>query len=161
MLRRCVVVVVVALAALALGAPVVAQDAGDPGAAPTVRIAARLVASGDVEFALELDGAQEWSPRQRLFPYEAATVGRWMFSSPYTLRGGTVVEVQARLVASGKVEFGLRINGAQEWLPPPAPVPLWGRHRGALDVLVAIHGPRPAAASAGAARRRAPRRPRL
>ena len=118
-MRRWGVVVVAALVAgLAVAAPVVAQDGdGSGAAASTVRIKARLVESGKVEFGLQLDGEREWLPRARLFPYATATVGSWLFASPYTLSDGTVVRIQARRVASGKVEFGLQLDGEREWLP--------------------------------------------
>ena len=54
-----------------------------------VRIQARLVESGKVEFGLQLDGDRVWLPRARLFPYSTADVGRWLLSSPYTPGAGT------------------------------------------------------------------------
>ncbi len=119
MLRRLGIVVVVVVAAGVLGiAPLGAQDGGaSEAAASTVRIQARLLASGKVEFGLQLDGEREWLPQARLFPYATAEVGRWLFASPYTLSDGTVVRIQARLLASGKVEFGLQLDGEREWLP--------------------------------------------
>ena len=67
-------------------APVAAQDGGGSGAAAsTVRIQARLLESGKVEFGLQLDGEREWLPQARLFPYATAAVGRWLFASPYTV----------------------------------------------------------------------------
>ena len=50
-----------------------------------MRIQARLLESGKVEFGLQLDGEREWLPRARLFPYATAEVGRWLFASPYTV----------------------------------------------------------------------------
>ncbi len=119
MIRRIGALAAVVIAASALVAPpAVAQDADASDApATTVRIQARKVESGKVEFGLQLDGDSEWLPRARLFPYPTAEVGRWLFSSPYTMSDGTTVRIQARLLANGKLEFGLQLNGEQVWLP--------------------------------------------
>ena len=114
-----IIVVAAAFAAVLLAAtPAAAQDGEQSdSAASTVRIQARLVQSGKVEFGLQLDGDRVWLPQARLFPYSTAEVGRWLFSSPYTLSDSTVVRIQARLVQSGKVEFGLQLDGDRVWLP--------------------------------------------
>ena len=108
MIRRLgVLVVVVVAAGVPAAGTILAQDSGVPDdAASTVRIQARLLDSGKVEFGLQLDGDRVWLPQARLFPYQTAEVGRWLFASPYTLSDGTTVRIQARRVASGKVEFG-------------------------------------------------------
>ena len=119
MVRRLGVLAVVVVAATVLAAvPAVAQDAvGSDAVASVVRIQARLVDSGKVEFGLQLDGDRTWLPRARLFPYQTAEIGTWLFASPYTLSDGTTVRIQARLVDSGKVEFGLQLDGDRTWLP--------------------------------------------
>ena len=120
-IRRWGVIIVAATgfsAVLLTATPAAAQDGEESGsAASTVRIQARLVESGKVEFGLQLDGDRVWLPQARLFPYSTAEVGRWLFSSPYTLSDSTVVRIQARLVESGKVEFGLQLDGDRVWLP--------------------------------------------
>ena len=125
-------VVVVAVGVLVVGAPVVAQDGEESApAASTVRIQARLLESAKVEFGLQFDGERVWLPRARLFPYPTAVVGRWLFSSPYTLSDATVVRIQARRLESGKVEFGLQFDGERVWLPRarlfPYPTAVVGR----------------------------------
>ena len=85
-----------------------------------VRIVARRVPSGRVEFALqqqEPDGG--WSrrllPSQRFFPLDTR-VGHWLVSTPLAVGGaadgdpgdGPDVWIVARRVASGRVEFGLQ-----------------------------------------------------
>ena len=119
MVRRLGVLAVVLVAATVLAAvPAAAQDAAwSDAAASTVRIQARLLESGKVEFGLQLDGDRTWLPRARLFPYRTAEVGTWLFASPYTLSDGTTVRIQARLLESGKVEFGLQFDGDRTWLP--------------------------------------------
>ncbi|MYC46381.1 MAG: hypothetical protein F4X49_12715 [Acidimicrobiia bacterium] len=119
MIRRGAMAVVTAVTAgvLAFAAPSVAHNGEDSAAASTLRIQARLLESGKVEFGLRLDGERTWLPRARLFPYPTAEVGRWLFSSPYTLSDATVARIQARLLASGKVEFGLQLDGDEVWLP--------------------------------------------
>ena len=119
MIRRCGAVAVVAIVATALWVPSAsAHDVEESGSAATVRVQARLLLSGKVEVGLRLDGDREWLPPSRLFPHATAEVGRWLLSSPYTLSDSTVVRVQARLLLSGKVEVGLRLDGDREWLPP-------------------------------------------
>lgn len=88
-----------------------------PESVAGVRIQARLLESGSVEFGLELDGEREWLPRQRFFPYDTAQEGRWLYSSAYELSHGRAIRIQARLVASGKVEFGLELPDRSVWLP--------------------------------------------
>ena len=119
MVRRLGVLVVVVMVAGVLAAgTILAQDSGVPDdAASTVRIQARRVNSGKVEFGLQLDGDRVWLPQARLFPHQTAEVGRWLFASPYTLSDGTTVRIQARRVDLGKVEFGLQLDGDRVWLP--------------------------------------------
>ena len=50
-----------------------------------VRIRARKLVSGKVEFALQVGEGRQWLPPQRLFPYSTATVGRWLYASWYTI----------------------------------------------------------------------------
>lgn len=88
-----------------------------PESLSSVRIQARLLGSGSVEFGLELDGEREWLPRLRFFPYAGALENRWLYSSPYELSHGRTIRIQARLVASGKVEFGLELPDGSVWLP--------------------------------------------
>ena len=119
MVRRIGALAAVVIAASALvTSPAVAQDAeASDTPATTVRIKARKVETGRVEFGLELDGDREWLPRARFFPYPTADVGRWLFASPYTMNDGTIVRIQARLLTNGRLEFGLQVNGDQVWLP--------------------------------------------
>lgn len=119
MIRRIGALAVIVVAASVLGAaPAAAQDTEpSDGPAHTVRIQARKLESGKVEFGLQLDGDREWLPRARRFPYATAPVGKWLFASPYTMRDGTSVKIQARRLANGKLEFGLQLDGDQVWLP--------------------------------------------
>ncbi len=93
-----------------------------------VRITAQRLASDRIEFALqerEADG--EWSerllPRARFFP-ATASVGRWLVSTPLTVRApgagddaaGTEVRITAQRLADGRTEFALREREADgEW----------------------------------------------
>lgn len=99
-------------------------------ATDTVRLVARLLENGKIEFGLQQrlhDGA--WSdrifPRARLFPAETA-VGRWLVSSAITLSvaksasdfaDDTHVRIIARNQADGRVEFGLQQSddGGTTW----------------------------------------------
>jgi len=92
----------------------------DPGAG-AVRIVARKLADGKIEFGLQQrqDDAS-WGgrllPSERLFP-AAAEVGNWLTSSPVTVRVGESADasaedvelrITARLVRDGRVEFALQ-----------------------------------------------------
>ncbi|MDE0669010.1 MAG: hypothetical protein OXI48_08290 [bacterium] len=90
-------------------------------ASDTVRLVARLLENGKIEFGLEQRQHDDtWSerifPRSRLFPPETA-VGRWLVSSAIMLSvaesasdfaDDTHVRIVARNQADGRVEFGLQ-----------------------------------------------------
>ena len=128
-----------ALAGAVLGlllAPAPAQAQAQEGAITAsgtgheaeVRITAQRRADGRTEFALqqrEADGG--WSarrlPRARLFP-ATATVGRWLSSTPLTLRApgaaddaeGAEVRITAQRRADDRIEFALQERDADgEW----------------------------------------------
>ena len=109
------------------------QTVRAPGAASgvpgvEVRVAARLLLSGRMEFALQERRADgEWGerrlPRARFFP-AGTRIGRWLASSPQTVRApgaasgvpGVEVRVAARLLLSGRMEFALQERRADgEW----------------------------------------------
>ena len=81
---------IIALAAIAIAAttvvvtsqPATTQEAGQ------VRIVARKLESGRIEFALQQHTGAEWGerllPSSRFFPSDA-TVGRWLSSTPLTI----------------------------------------------------------------------------
>ena len=99
--------------------------AGDDSAAasiePEVRIVARKLGNGKIEFGLQQrQTSTTWGdqrfPRARLFPTNAP-VGRWLVSSPLTLTVALAddelaaaidVRIVARRWADGRVEFGLQ-----------------------------------------------------
>ncbi|MCY3661272.1 MAG: hypothetical protein OXH28_00430 [bacterium] len=101
---------------------------------PDVRIVARLLDDGDVEFGLQQqqeDGS--WGdrilPRARLFPV-ATPAGRWLVSSPVTLSVAELaddlateatVRITARKRDDGKVEFGLQQQENGSWSDPMLP----------------------------------------
>ena len=117
-------------------APATGQEAGSE-----VRIVARKLASGKIEFGLQQrDADDSWGdrllPRARLFP-TTAPVDRWLRSSPLTLTVGEV-RIVARKLAGGKIEFGLQQRDADDsWgdrllprarlFPTTAPVDRWLR----------------------------------
>ena len=98
-------------------APAAAQSVGETDAASSVRIAARKLADGRVEFGLQLADGEQWLPRARLFPYPTVDAGRWLQASPYRMSDGNDVRVTARKLASGKVEFALQVGEDRQWLP--------------------------------------------
>ncbi len=101
-------VALVTLGGVLVAAPVAAQDDA-PGT--VVRIVARKIADGRVEFGLQQRQAdRSWGerqlPRARFFP-TTADVGRWLASSPLS-PSGAEVRIVARKIADGRVEFGLQ-----------------------------------------------------
>ena len=110
--RRVCVVAVVLLAVVAtvvVASPVGAQL----GSSETldVRIVARKIANGKVEFGLQQRQSDDsWGarqlPRARFFP-TTADVDRWLNSSPLRLPAGEV-RITARKIADGRIEFGLQ-----------------------------------------------------
>ena len=92
---------IVGLSAFALGQATVSTD---------VRINARQLEDGRVEFALEHDG-ERILPRQRYFPAEA-TVDRWLRSSPIAIEiaGAPVEQPQVAASTSGTGEQYVRLG---------------------------------------------------
>ena len=91
-----------------------AQEAG-PGT--EVRIVARLLDSGKIEFGLQQRRAdttwgEQQLPERRLFPADAA-VDRWLWSEELDL-DFAVVRITARKLPDGDVEFGLQQRGADD-----------------------------------------------
>jgi S1-C subfamily serine protease len=56
-----------------------------------VRIRARKLDNGKVEFALQVGANRQWLPSSRFFPYNTASVGRWLFASWYTVGDATTL----------------------------------------------------------------------
>ena len=124
---RVVGVAVVALVALVSTATVSSVAAAQQTAGQDeVRIVARLLANEKVEFGLQQRQADNsWGnrqlPRVRFFPADAS-VGRWLSSSPITVRIAAAdaaardveVRIVARLLANGKIEFGLQQRQADD-----------------------------------------------
>ena len=119
---------VLAVAALMAVLGVTAITASGAGHETEVRITAQRLAGDRIEFALqerEADG--EWSerllPRVRFFP-ATASVGRWLVSTPLTVRApgagddaeGAEVRITAQRLADGRIEFALQEREADgEW----------------------------------------------
>ena len=99
--------------------PVAAQTVSDTAEAPSsVRIAARKLANGNVEFGLQVAGGGLWLPGARFFAYDTVDVGRWLRASPRAMSDGRDVRIRARKLANGKVEFALQVGADRQWLPP-------------------------------------------
>ena len=86
------------------------------GTTATVRIVARKLANGKVEFGLQQRNPDGWGdrrlPRVRFFPTTAG-VNRWLTSSALDVPAGEV-RIVARKLANGKVEFGLQQRQADD-----------------------------------------------
>ena len=123
--RRWFVCVSVALLVAVLGTVVVSAAAlaqADDDLAEQVRIVARKLSDGRIEFGLQQHRDGSWSerllPARRFFP-TAATVGRWLRSSPLTVGVAATpfvtpsdveMRIVARRLADGKTEFGLQLR---------------------------------------------------
>ena len=100
-------------AVLAAGAAsALAQDG-----ASEVRIGARRLADGRVEFALQHRAGGGWGervlPSARYFPANAAA-GRWLHSSPVGA-GDSEARIGARRLADGRIEFALQPRAGSGW----------------------------------------------
>ena len=126
------------------------QTAAGEGAVIELRIVARKLENGRIEFGLqERQSHDSWGdrllPRQRFFP-TTAEVGRWLSSSTLTVGGAdtvgdergheTDVRIVARRLEDGRIEFGLqerqshdswgdRLLPRQRFFPTSAEVGRW------------------------------------
>ena len=106
-----------------------------------VRISARVLADGRIEFALDQRTRGNWGerllPERRFFPADAA-LGQWLVTSAVTLDsvvGENRVRIAARRGTSGRTEATLQTLTAREWMerrpsnrwpfPPDASVGRW------------------------------------
>ena len=91
----------------------IAAGAGDAA----VRIVARKLADGRIEFALQQHTDGDWGdrlrPRVRFFP-TTATTGQWLASSALTTPAGQV-RIVARKLADGRIEFALQRHADGDW----------------------------------------------
>ena len=113
--RRRAAAALIALLAVLSGAVVstaaAAQEDNTAGDSTTVRIVARKLDSGRIEFGLQQRQPDNtWGdrqlPRVRFFP-TTATVNRWLASSTLDLPAGEV-RIVARKLDDGRIEFGLQ-----------------------------------------------------
>ncbi|WP_419917742.1 hypothetical protein [Candidatus Poriferisocius sp.] len=134
-------VVALSLVAVAAFAPssAVAQDSTSDDTTTQVRIVARKLENGRVEFALQpAETNNTWGdrllPKTRYFPPTAPT-GRWLASSPITI-GTTKARIVARKLENGRIEFALqpaktdntwgdRLLPKTRYFPPTAPTGRW------------------------------------
>lgn len=116
-------VLAVVLGSIAVvSSPVAGDDSDGAGQSVEVRIVARKLSTGKIEFGVQpvlADGSrgERLLPSRRLFPADAA-VGRWLVSSPQPLAVGAsteAVRITARQHADGRVEFGLQQQVDDSW----------------------------------------------
>ena len=121
------------------------DEAGRPGAAEgsasgtmtpaggetiEVRIVARRLADGRIEFGLRPEGLTSLFPRGRYFPGNART-GSWLQSTPVVLGGKELGRIRARRLSDGRTEFGfvdsagLPITPSVRFFPPGARANAW------------------------------------
>ena len=113
-------VLIAVLGTVVVSSAVTAQ--ADADLAEQVRIVARKLSDGRIEFGLEQHRDGSWSerllPARRFFP-ATATVGRWLRSSPltvgvaatpYVTPSDVEMRIVARRLADGRTEFGLQLR---------------------------------------------------
>ncbi len=85
----------------------------------TAQIWARRSASGNVEFGLRADGS-DVPLTNRYLVYSNVSTDKWYYSEVRLVGASgsrAAVEVRAKKLPSGNVEFGLRVGGTREWVP--------------------------------------------
>ncbi len=120
-------VATIVLTLLAVFTPTVAANAqsdNSGGTSQEVRIRARKLSNGKVEFALRVGGGDKTGstvlyPRTRHFPANAA-VGRWLVSSTLNLDVGQV-RIAARKLSDGRIEFAVEQKTNNGWGPKRLP----------------------------------------
>ena len=134
MINRALLVAFAALAALAALAAIIATDFPAPVSAQSEgamlettgeeqisgRIVARRLSTERIEFGWQPSGSEERIlPRARYFPRAAAaTVDRWLSSSPVEVEGVAIGRINARLRAGGRIEFAFTPTDGERILPP-------------------------------------------
>ena len=110
LLRR-IVAPALTLLALSVGLALATSTAGAQASEAEVRIAARRLDSGQLEFALQQRIDDGWGERRRPdqghFPADA-TPGEWLDSTALTVDSVGQVRISARLGDDGRVEFTLQ-----------------------------------------------------
>ena len=94
--------------------------------AVTVRIAARRIADGRLEVALQPQEGEPILPRLRILP-AAPTVNRWLNSFDLALADGSLLgRISARRLHDGRTEFSFLPAGGERLLPSPRYQPAGG-----------------------------------
>ncbi len=83
-----------------------------------VRIIARRVAGGRIEFGLQPEGASAILPRGRFFPAQPTT-SSWLRSTPVEFGGIALGRIRARRLSDGRTEFGF-VDAAGTAIEPSA-----------------------------------------
>ncbi len=85
----------------------------------TVRIIARRAADGRVEFGMRGPDGEDILPPRRYFPVGGPGHSRWLRSTVIEFGDGFEGRIIARYVeADGRTEFGFRVEGHEDILPP-------------------------------------------
>ena len=128
MLKK-ITIVVLLIAAAVSSVAVAAQAQSGGGTEIEVRIAAKRLADGRTEFALQQRDGDGWSdriaPRRRFVP-AAPPVGRWLVSTPVAIGaatmmeeaqsgGGTEVRIAAVRLKDGRTEVALQQRDGDGW----------------------------------------------
>ena len=118
------------------------SDFGPPQATVTntlsLRIIARMLDDGRIEFGVRDPAGVETLPDQRVFPTTAIT-NRWLHSSVIDFGDGFSGRIIARRLADGRTEFGFRVPGYEDVLPERRYFPISpGHDRWLVSSLIAI-----------------------
>ena len=82
----------------------------------SLRIIARMLDDGRIEFGVRDATGVEILPDQRVFPI-TAIANRWLHSSVIDFGNGFSGRIIARRLADGRTEFGFRVPGDEDVLP--------------------------------------------
>lgn len=111
-------VVVLGSSASPVGAQSIEDDSSSQQGAADVRIAARRLADGRLESALQQRTGQSWGerrlPDERYVPADATT-GEWRNSTALTIDPVGQVRISARVHDDGRVEFALQQQVQDSW----------------------------------------------
>ncbi len=92
----------------------------------TVRIIARRAPDGRIEFGMRSSDGEDFLPPARYFPATGPDHDRWLRSTEIDFGDGFVGSIIARRAPDGRVEFGFRVAGYDDILPPARYFPATG-----------------------------------
>lgn len=106
----------------------------------TIRIVARRISDGRIEFGARTSDGAVFRPDARYFPATGPNHDRWLRSGEIDFGDGFTGRVIARRVSDGRVEFGFRVEDREDILPRarffPASGPNHRRWLGSTEIQI-------------------------